>query len=128
MHRNEKIMAHLCTIAQDVTPVGNARLAAAIVHKRQIVGLGVNQRKSHTLQKRYGRNEDSVYLHAEVSAIRNAVNRMGGIDFLRHSTLIVARMRVIDGKWVRGLAEPCSGCYKAVEAFGIERVLWTGDE
>jgi deoxycytidylate deaminase len=128
VNRIDRIMRDLCLMAQDTPAVGQARLAAAIVYRRQVVAYGVNQRKSHPLQKRFGKNSDSIYPHAEVNAVRNSVNRMGGVDFLRESVLIVARMRVIDGKWRRGLAKPCSGCERCIEAFGIRDVVWTEDE
>lgn len=128
MRKTDKIMRDLCLIAQDVVPVGSARIAAAIVYKRQIVGLGTNIRKSSPFQKRFGSNEEAIYSHAENVAARNAINRMGGVDFLRQSTLIVARMRIVNGVWVKGRACPCEGCSRMVESYGIPRVLWTEDE
>ena len=128
MRKNDKILHELCLLAQDVVPVGSARIAAAIVYKRQIVGMGTNIRKSSPFQKRFGSNEEAIFGHAENVAARNAINRLGSVDFLRNSTLIVARMRIINGKWVRGRAYPCEGCSRMIEAYGIPRVVWTEDE
>jgi len=125
MKKTDRILNDLCVMAQDVVPVGNARVTAAIVYKRQVIAYGKNIRKSSPFQKRFGRNEESIWGHAENVAARNAINRMGSVEFLRSSTLIVARMKIVNGKWVRGLACPCEGCSRMIDAYGIPRVIWS---
>ena len=51
-----------------------ARLAACVVYKRDIVSFGINQLKSHPFQAKFSKNEDSIFLHAETDAIKNALS------------------------------------------------------
>lgn len=128
MTKDEKLLAYLRTVAEDVPPVNSARIAAAIVYKREIVGLGVCSRRSDPLQKRYGKVPEAIYLHAEISAIKNSIKRMQNMSFLKDSTLYIARRKIIGGKFVDGLACPCVGCRGAIDAFEIRKVVWTDDD
>lgn len=123
--KHNRVLNQLKVIAQDVTPVGSARIAAAIVHEKEIVGLGVCNRKSHPLQKKFGKVPEAIYLHAEMDAIKNAIRRKRGTEFLKDSTLYIARMRIIDGEFEEALACPCSGCQGAISKFGIKNVIYT---
>ncbi len=102
------------------------RLAAAIVYKNKIVSYGFNSRKSNPLQMKFGKTEHSVYLHAEIDAIKNALKKISPQQ-LSKSTLLVARSRCINGDVVHGLAKPCAGCQRAIVAFGIPNVFYTED-
>ena len=68
--RHSRYVNVLSRMAADiVSPVGgNARLAACVVYKNDIVSFGLNEKKSHPFQAKYGKNSDAVYLHAETSA------------------------------------------------------------
>lgn len=126
---HDKMMTQLSNIAQDVNGIGSARLAAAIVHKRDIVSIGINKRKSHPFQKKYGKNQDAIFLHAEILAIHNALKRISPEE-LSKSSLYVCRMRYTDQTkrgMEYGLACPCDGCKKAIAAFEIKNVFYTQD-
>lgn len=127
MTKDQKILQYLRTIAEDVPPVNSARIAAAIVYKKDIVGVGVCSRRSDPLQKRYGKVPEAIYLHAEISAIKNSIKRMQGMTFLRNSTLYIARRKIVDGAFVDGLACPCVGCKRAILSFEIPNVVWTDE-
>lgn len=127
MTRHERILSDLSVIARDVEPVGQARICAGIVYKRQLVGVGVNLRRTDPMAKRFQRNPEAISGHAEINAIKNSINRMRGADFLKDSTLYVARQKIVCGEWVDGMAAPCPGCERAIEAFGIKRVYYTED-
>lgn len=127
MTRSERIMNELRLIAQDVPAVGQARLAAGIVYRNRLIAVGTNQRKSHPLQAKFGRNKESIFLHAEVAACVNAINRMGNTEFLKQSTLIVVRQKIINKKWVDGNSCPCSGCERLIASFNIKNVIFTLD-
>ena len=71
--RPTRILSELALIAKELRPIQSARIAAAIVQKNNIVSIGVNSRKSHPFQKKYGKNDDSIFLHAETDAIKNAL-------------------------------------------------------
>ncbi len=130
MKKDERILSELMCLAEDIDHSGSRRLpriAAAVVYRKEIVGYGVCCRRSDPLQKKFGRTPDAIYLHAEISAIKNAIKRERSVDFLRSSTLYVARAKIIGGEFVSGLAKPCAGCQRAISAFNIPKVIWTED-
>ena len=78
-------------------------------------------------QKRFAKNPDAIYLHAETNAIRNSLNHMPPAD-LQQATLYINRQKhpPHDTKaWVDGLAKPCAGCERAIIEFGLKRVVYT---
>jgi tRNA(Arg) A34 adenosine deaminase TadA len=107
--------------------VSGAKLAAAIVHKNKIISIGVNSMKSSPLQAKYATNKDlSIYLHAEISAIKNALRQIDVEDFKKVS-LYVCRVKydILTNSIVYGLAKPCSGCMRAIFEFDIKKVYYT---
>lgn len=126
-----KWLRYLSTIAEDVIPVGAARIAAAIVYKNELISVGVCSYKSHPLQKYYGRNSHSIYLHAEVDALIKARSRIGerGIS-LKKCTLYIARVKKSYANatdFIPGLAKPCEGCMKAIHEAGLINIVYTED-
>lgn len=99
------------------------------MYKKEILSVGICQMKSHTFQKNYAKHPDAIYLHAEVAAIKNALNSRIDLDILSRSTLyIVRRKRSVDSEgWVQGLSKPCSGCQKCIDSYGLKRVIYTLD-
>jgi deoxycytidylate deaminase len=124
--RHSKYMNFLSKIAIAVEPVAQARLASAIVYKNEIISIGINQRKSHPFQAKFSKNEDSIYLHSETDAIKNALKQIS-IDELSDSVLYVCRVKIINKKFVFGIAKPCCGCMRAISNFGIKKVYYTLD-
>jgi deoxycytidylate deaminase len=118
-----KIADTLLRIAEAQEPVRRFKHTAAIVYKGRIISLGFNSLKSNPFQMKYGRNKDSIYLHAEVAAIKNALKKVSA-EFLKHTTLISVRKRP-DGSV--GIAKPCSGCERCIAEFGIKKVFWTDE-
>jgi len=95
------------------------KLAAVLVTRDKHVFIGRNRLKTHPLQSRFGRNQHSIYLHAEIDAIVQAAKAHEDIT---GSSLYIARV------WRDGtlaLAKPCAGCERAIVHFGIEIVEWT---
>ncbi len=101
--------------------VANHRLGALVTIRKKIIAFGFNSYKSHPLQKKFGRNEKAICLHAEIDAIKNALKRVK-ISDLKRATLYVARIKK-DG--TIGMAKPCTGCQRAIVAFGIKQVIFT---
>lgn len=122
-NRIERITDILLKIAEAQTPVRRFKHTAAIVHKNRIISIGMNSLKSDPFQVKYGRNKDSIFLHAEVAAIKNALKRVE-VDFLKRCMLISVRKRP-DGSI--GIAKPCFGCERCIAEFGIRKVLWTNE-
>ena len=129
--KHTKYLNVLSKIASDITfPVRkNARMSACIVYKNDIVSFGVNEMKSHPFQAKYGKNEDAIYLHAETSAIRNALKYIS-TEELEKSTLYVCRVKFDDSfkrKLIFGLSKPCPGCERCISTFGIKNVVYSMD-
>ena len=124
--RHDKYINILSKIAIAVEPVAQARIAAAIVYKNEIVSIGINQRKTHPFQAKYSKNEDSIFLHAETDAIKNALKNIS-VEDIYSSTLYVCRVKIENNKFIFGLAKPCCGCMRAISNFGINKVFYSLD-
>lgn len=97
------------------------RHASAITYKNRVLAVGVNQRKSHTLQRRFSGRDEKVWLHSEITAIVKVINRYG-TKILKDCELY--NLRLTRGGEI-GISKPCEACQKAIEAFGIKKVHWT---
>lgn len=109
---------------------GRFKMAAGIVYKRHLVATGINSYKSHPMMWEWGRNDDSIYLHAEIDAIKNAL-RLISQDQLTKCDMHVIRVKRVSEQnrnWTYGLAKPCPGCRRAIESFGLRNVYWSTDE
>ena len=127
--RHDKYMNTLAKIAVAVQPVAQARIASCIVYKNEIISFGINQKKSHPFQALYGTNKDSIFLHAETDAIKNAL-KIINIDDLEKSSLYICRVKYEEcnkKKFVFGLAKPCPGCSRAIANFGIKNIYYSLD-
>ncbi len=107
------------------------RVYARISYKKNGV-YGWNCNKTHPLQAKFAKylRPEAIELHAEMDAIVRSV-RIFGTDWLENTTLYVVRLKRpgpnID-EWVTGLAKPCEICMAAIEAFDINRVVYTIDK
>lgn len=122
MNRHQRRLADLQTIAKDVPDFPYHRHAAAIYIGNRLVSVGINQRKTHPLQAKFGKNSDAIFLHAEISAIVNAL-KVVSADDLRDAILYVAKYSP-SGKT---MSKPCKGCQRAIGYFGFKDVHWTED-
>lgn len=127
MIRDQKYMALARRLA--INNPMKMKLAACLVIRNEVISVGYNSDKSHPMQKRFGKNSESIFKHAEVDAIVGALKHIDE-DLLKRSTLYVFRVKRKnkgDLTWVDGLAEPCPGCKRAIEHFGIKKVLYSTD-
>lgn len=129
--KHTKYMNMLSKIAADIPqPVGgNARLSACVVYRGDIVSFGINEMKSHPFQAKYGKNADSVFLHAETSAIKNALKYISQ-DELEKSTLYICRVKYMNHtkkQLIFGLSKPCPGCFRCINTFNIKQVYYSLD-
>lgn len=127
--RDLRIMKLLRRLAIDNEGVRKRfKLASAIVSKKTIISIGLNEMRTHPLQGKFKKNNDALFLHAEIAAIANALNHMDKED-LRGSTLMVYRVKRKSSNnhrdWIDGLAQPCEGCMSAIVSFGIKRVIYS---
>lgn len=129
-NRDARFINLLSKVASDIVWEQQARLAACIVHKNEIVAFGVNESKTHPFQAKFGKNDSSIFLHAETSAIKNALKVLDD-DQMSKSTLYVCRVKFADlkrKKLIFGLAKPCDGCVRCIHTFGIQKVIYSLDK
>lgn len=93
---------------------------AGIWLRGRLVSVGYNQRKTHPLQTKFGKNKWAVYLHAEIDAIKNFL-KTHTLKDLERSSMFVVRMK----HNLLSNSEPCSGCKKAIAHFNIKKVYWS---
>ena len=103
-----------------LNPTTNLPRHAAVLTDGRFSFVGMNSRKTHPLQARFGRNRDAIHLHAEIDAIVKAV-RAGHTD-LSSFTMYVARV-FKNGQ--PALSKPCKGCQDALMFFNVKHVEWT---
>jgi len=130
MNKIEKHIPTLLSIAEDIEePVRCYRLAAGIIYKNTLVSVGVNSYKTDPFQAKYSKNEKAIHLHAEVSAIKNALRQLS-VDDIQKATLVVVRVKRKTNKepYSPAMAKPCSGCRRCMVEFGIKNVYYTGEE
>lgn len=126
---NKALLENLFDLAKNIKPIHRVRCIAAITHKKlDAPVIATNALKSHPFQRRFAKNSDAIYLHAETNAIRQALRHLNAED-LAKSHLYVARAKInpISREWEMGMACPCSGCQKAIVTFDIENVFFTLD-
>ena len=126
--REKRIMDFLRRQAIDVEPVKSSRMAAAIVYKNNVISVGHNSRRTHPFQARYGKNPMAICMHAEINAIKNALNHLEVNDF-KKTTIMIYRVKKQNGlrkaAWVDGMAKPCEGCARAIMEFGIKKIVYS---
>ena len=120
---------HTLTKVAAANPNPQEKLAAAIVRNNRIIAIGINSMKSHPLQAKYRKNPHSIFLHAEIAAIKNALREIEVDDFAKCNIYIVRvkKEKPFSKKYVWGLAKPCSGCERAIAESGLRNVIYTCD-
>lgn len=118
LQRIASVLLDACSMQERVA---NTRLAACIVYKGDIVSLGWNQKKTHPFQLQYAKNNQAIYLHAEIDCIKNSIKTLS-LDELRKSSLFVLRAKA---DLSPGLAMPCEGCMRCIANFNIKECYYT---
>lgn len=100
-------------------PIRN--ITAIIYDKRgRVLSIGKNSyTKTHTMQSYYAHRVGlpcKQYLHAEIDAIIRCK------DLSKAHTIFVAR---VDKSGSYRMAKPCKVCQCAIDATGIENIIWT---
>lgn len=129
MNRHQRRLNDLFNLARDHSPQDLASVVSSIYIGNRLVSYGFNSRKTHPLQYKYSKNNNAVCIHAEIDAIRNAL-RFVHVDELKGASIYIARAKSPaprKPKTLMGLAKPCSGCTRAIDAFGIRNVYYTED-
>jgi deoxycytidylate deaminase len=102
--------------------------SALITYKNEVISLACNRFKSHPFQKKFGRADEAIFLHAEISAIKQALRRLS-LKELSKSSLYVVRVSInSDNNPIFCYSKPCEGCMRAIEEFDIQKVLYTNED
>lgn len=124
--RHRKIVNTLVSVAKGVDPIGRSRHAAAVVRGNRIISLGYNRDITSPFQKLFGKNEDAVFVHAEIDAIKQALRNVTDQSYLtadlKGYDLYVVRLMANDSL---GSSKPCLGCQKAIVHFGFSNIYWS---
>lgn len=116
-------MIEVARSASQLSTHQNFKIGAVIAHGTSILATGVNQEKSHPLQKRYNRARGTrasewSYLHAELAALLKVKDK----SLLVGATIYVSRSFKAGGN---ALARPCEACMDAIIDRGIKSIVYT---
>lgn len=128
-NKDSRIIDILAKIALNNEPVAAARIAAAIVFKNDIIAIGTNSHKTHPFHAKFSNHPLKITLHAETSAIKNALRLISQKE-LAKCTLYITRIKYLDEtkkKFIFGLAKPCEGCTRAITTYDINKIVYTLD-
>jgi deoxycytidylate deaminase len=100
------------------------KIGAVAVNKKHIVSVGVNEPKSHPIQKRYnvdyveyGKDDHLKHgIHAEIACIVNAKHDLHG------ATMYIFRE---DNNGDLNICRPCEACYNMIKDVGISKIIYT---
>lgn len=129
MKINRSIMDTLFEVAAS-NEYPRAKLAAAVVRNNRVIAIGINRLKTDPFQVKYGKNKDSISLHAEIHAIKNALRKMSPAE-LGGTLLYVFRVKQTSTNnktLIPGLAKPCEGCMRAIAEFGFRNVIYSTNQ
>ena len=102
-------------------PTKFQKMGAVITYKGKVIAVGLNSNKSHPMQKKYGKNSKSIFLHAEIDAIKNGLRNHKKEDFKNFEIHVARCMK----NGLPGMAKPCRGCQKAIDEYLFKAVHWT---
>lgn len=128
--KESKFIRMAYDLAYDHEGAFRAKICAILVHKNHIA-FGFNMEKSDPYCMEFQKHKDSIFIHAEINAIKNAIfHKNFDENMLSRSTMYVARSKK-NGDW--GLAKPCcsntgKGCFAAIKSFNIPKVIYTTNE
>ena len=122
--RIRKVLETISLICAEKQPeIRNFHIAAAIVDTdRDILSIGFPRSKSHPIQKRFGNNAHSIYLHAEIDAVVRMLRKYP-IDARKHSLYIVRVKNISASNFEYGIAIPCKGCMEFITHTGLRRIV-----
>ena len=125
MHYN--FLKYLELVLLEKPHVYNVRIAAAIVHKRDLLSIGFNSTKTHPLQARHADHPDRVHMHAEVNAICGSFKSKQDLD---GCTIYICRLKYADSdksSVIWGNVKPCDSCFKLIKDYNFKQIIYTLD-
>ncbi|MCS7317282.1 MAG: hypothetical protein NZZ41_03020 [Candidatus Dojkabacteria bacterium] len=132
-----EILNKMTSIAENLQGAGNkgggcgCRVLSAIFVNKRFLNYGYNSLKSNPFQVKYGKNEQSIYFHAETNAIKRAIDIIGYDNFIRSKiTLFIVRVKKTPNSpnFIWGLSKPCKGCLRAIIDMKVDNVIYSLDQ
>ena len=114
-----KILYQMRVLASSIQPVDGSRHAAALIHRKTPLIFGVNKRKSHPKVLELTKNNNLIYIHAEMDVLFKAMN-LYSPQILRQSKLYVIRLSAT--KELK-YSKPCKYCLKLINSLNIKKVV-----
>ena len=125
-----KLHTKMFRVAESVSALSDfprIKIGAVVAHKHNVLAVGINQVKSHPLQKKYNKERFSEtktdtcqhFIHAEIDALLK-VRR----EDLTKASLYVFRMN-LNGELA--ISRPCPACMAMIGAMGIKKIHYTTD-
>ena len=125
--RHDRHMATTFQIAQEVPKCSDQKVAAIIVSKNNVISVGANQDKTHPMVAQNQHDDWCEYLHAEASAIINALRQIGRRR-LAKCDMYVCRAKIVVGQYTWGFSKPCPNCQKFLKAYPVRHVYYSTEE
>jgi deoxycytidylate deaminase len=124
--RHDRMMNAAFQIATELQKVSDQKVAAVIAMKNNIIAVGVNQLKTHPMVASCKVNDYADFLHAESSAIINAIRQISSKK-LAKCDMFVCRAKLVDGfdRW--GLSKPCVDCQEFLKHYPVKRIFYSTD-
>lgn len=100
-------------------------IGCVIADKNKVYGIGVNRKKTHSVQDSYNKlarvTRPAANLHAEIAALI-ACGHLEKSDELSRCTAYIGRL---NANMTNGLCRPCPACMLALQDYHIERLIYT---
>jgi cytidine deaminase len=122
--RHDKFLNTAFKIAQEVPRASDHKVAAIVVCKNNVISVGVNQMKTHPMVAKNKHDDWCETLHAETSAIINALRQIGSRK-LAKCDLYVCRAKVVDKNYQWGIAKPCANCQEFMEKYPLRSCYYS---
>ena len=113
-------------VVSETSDFPRIHIGAVIVLKHDIVSVGVNQQKTHPIQKHYNINRDferaesaNHFIHAEMDALRKVKYYN-----LKNAAIYIYRENKSGNL---AMSKPCNACMAFIKHLGIQHIFYTGD-
>jgi len=125
--KDKRFMQFIDNETRNIEPMFRTRMVSLIVIKNQIISIGYNQEKTDPFVIDFQKHKQMEFLHAETHAIKKALKAVKNPKDLHKATMYICRIKNNHNvkQLIRGLAKPCIGCQKAINYYGIRRVVYS---
>jgi deoxycytidylate deaminase len=124
MARHDKILNTAFQIAQEIEKSSEQKMVAIVAYKSTVISVGINSMKTHPLVASFKHDDWCEHLHAETSAIINALRQTSSRK-LAKCNLYICRAKKVNGIYEWGCARPCINCQKFLKAYPVNNCFYS---